>query len=84
MEYIDDSNGHYYTLETTKIPPIISKMSITQFYPVILIIIAFWLKLGKNIVRIEFSPMEHINDNNGHYGPLETTDKNQLEVTTWY
>ena len=34
------------------------------------------------IVKVEFSPTEHINDNNGHYGPLETTDKNQLEVTT--
>ena len=34
------------------------------------------------IERIEFSPTDHINDNNGHYGPTETTDKNQLEVTT--
>ena len=33
------------------------------------------------IVRIEFSPTEYINDSNGHYSPLETTDRAQLEVT---
>ena len=38
--------------------------------------------LGYFIVRIEFSPMDHINDNNGHYDLMETTDKTQLEVTT--
>ena len=33
------------------------------------------------IVRIEFSPMEYINDSNGHYYTLETTDRDQLEAT---
>ena len=30
--------------------------------------------LFSNIVRIEFSPADHINDNNGHYDLMETTD----------
>ena len=31
------------------------------------------------IVRIEFSPLVYIVVNNGHYWPMETTDKHQLE-----
>ena len=38
---------------------------------------------GYIIVRIEFSPTDHICDNNGQCGLMETTDKNQLEVTTF-
>ena len=34
------------------------------------------------MVRIEFSPLTLMNVSNGHYCKVETTDKNQLVVTS--
>ena len=50
-------------------------------------IILFFLFLDQSwayitIVRIEFSPLGLINVSNGHYYTLETTEKDQLVVTS--